>query len=70
MFYDDVWLADLQMALMILRAKRPECLLFRGIYGTPSGNICIITSNEKYIVKISDWSVWHEVETAIWEEIK
>lgn len=70
MFYDDVWLTDLQMALMILRAKCPECLLFRGIYGTPSGNICIVTSNERYIIKISDWSLWHEVETAIWEEIK
>ena len=70
MFYDDVWLTDLQIALMILRTKRPECLLFRGIYGTPSGNICIVTSNERYIVKISDWSVWREVETAIWEEVK
>lgn len=70
MFYDDVWLADLRAALMVLWSKCPECLLFRGIYGTPSGNICIVASNERYIVKISDWTLWREVETAIWEEIK
>ena len=70
MFYDDVWLTDLQMALMILRTKCPECLLFRGIYGTSSGNICIVTSNEKYIFKVKDQTLWHEVKETIWEEIK
>ena len=70
MFYDDVWLSDLNKALELFKKKCPHCFLFRGIYGTPSGNICIITSNERYVIKVEDWTLWHEVETAIWEKVK
>lgn len=70
MFYDDVWLTDLQMVLMILRTKCPEVLTFQRIYITPLGDIDIKTSDERYVIKHEDFSVWREVEKWIWEEIK
>lgn len=70
MFYGDGWICDLHQALLVFAAKCPEVLTFQRIYITPLGDIDIKTSDERYVIKHEDFSVWREVEKWIWEEIK
>lgn len=70
MFYGDGWICDLHQALLVFAAKCPEVLTFQRICITPLGDIDIKTSDERYVIKHEDFSVWREVEKWIWEEIK
>ena len=70
MFYGDGWISDLHRALLVFATKCPKVLTFQRIYITPLGNIDIQTSNERYIIKLEDFSVWREITNYVWEEIK
>lgn len=65
-----VWLCDLEKAIMTLR-KVVKKDLFCYAEGTIYDDF-VFTINEKesYIVKHTDFSVWHSVGDDHWEEVK
>ena len=69
MYDNNVWFCDLQNAILAFVAKCPDILLFSKIEGTPTGDFIIICDKEIYVVKHTDFTVWHRITLDVWERL-
>lgn len=69
-----VWFCDLEEVLYQLKKKLPDFTTFYSIHGNVNGDFVIKDSTDSYIVKHSDFSVWHleggNWRTGKWVEVK
>ena len=68
-----VWFCDLEKAIKAFRKACPHFETFTSIHGNVYGDFVITYDNDSYIVKHSDFSVWHleggDWRTGKWVEI-
>lgn len=54
-----VWFCDLEKAIKALHKVCPNFVTFTSIHGNMEGDFVIKHDEDTYIVKHSDFSVWH-----------
>ena len=64
-----VWFCDLEKAIKAFRKAYPNFETFTSIHGNAYGDFVIKYDDDLYIVKHSDFSVWH-LEGAGWKASK
>ncbi len=68
-----VWFQDLEKAIQVMKEKVPTMTTFSEIRGNGFGDFIIQDDINTYVVKHTDFSVWHLPNwksKASWEEIK
>lgn len=68
-----VWFCDLEKAVAAINAKRPNLATFCSIEGNADGDFVIKNETDTYIVRHTDFSVWHregDWRTGKWVEVK
>lgn len=68
-----VWFCDLEKAIKAFRKACPHFETFTSIHGNVYGDFVIKYNNDSYIIKHSDFSVWHleggDWRTGKWVEV-
>lgn len=68
-----VWFQDLEKVIQVMKEKVPTMETFCSIDGNSNGDFVIRNETEVYIVKHTDFSVWHskgDWRNGKWEEVK
>lgn len=68
-----VWFQDLEKVIQVMKEKVPTMETFNEIRGNAFGDFIIQDDTNTYIVKHTDFSVWHLSNwksKESWEEIK
>lgn len=68
-----VWFCDLEKVLPQLKKKLPHFVTFCSIQGNANGDFVIKDDTNTYIVKHTDFSIWHlegDWRTGKWVEVK
>jgi len=68
-----VWFCDLEEVLYQLKKKLPYFVTFCSIQGNANGDFVIKDDTNTYIVKHTDFSIWHlegDWCTGKWVEVK
>lgn len=68
-----VWFQDLEKVIQVMKEKVPTMTTFSEIHGNAFGDFIIQDDTNTYVVKHTDFSVWHLSNwksKESWEEIK